>query len=822
MTKILSTLAAVAVVLGAAAAASVSATAAGERSAGGTTLTVYSGRDERFAKPILDRFTAATGIELRVRYGDSATLAATLLEEGANSPADVFFAQDAGALGAVASKGRLRVLPDATLRRVPARFRAPGKRWVGVSGRARVVAYNTDTVRARDLPKTIWGFTQPRWRGKVGLPPTNASFQAFVTAMRMRVGNDRTRDWLLALKANDVKFFPSNARVLDAVASREIEVGLVNHYYLYQLKEQRPTAPVANHFLTRQEGSRRAHQRRRRRGRDQLEATRGGTAARQLPARPRRAALLRAQPRPGGVPGRGRHPAASRPAPAEPDRGCAHQPRLARLRACRARSSCSRTSATRGEAGGAPRGEAPARGAPHLLLTARRGARRGRRPPPARLPPRPRRVGRPAGLGGARARHHGTPRGRHGRAGRARRRGDRRDRRPARLGRDAHGRARAAVLGRRGGAAARHPELRGGARAARRARPARPAAGLPRAAVRRRAAARDLRPARRGARAHALHVPVRLPARRRCSAPARPRARGGGARTRAVARLGASCTSRCPPCGPRSAAGSLLVALYTISDFGVVSLMQYPALTRAIYLQYGALFDRDPAIVLAARARRPDRARARRRDALPAPRALPPLGARRGARAVRGAARPLALGGGRVLRARRRLLPGPAARGARALDARGDRARPAARRGLGGRRQLARRRRGRRGGGDRGGAARRPRRTARRARPGAGAPGDGRQRAARDRGRALARLLRRELHAAALPDLRAARLRLRRPLRSAGARLRLGHAAHRRPAPRGGRARPRSRHRARVRRRDAAARPLAACSPARRSSSSAP
>ena len=232
-----------------AAAGSVPATAGGERTAATTTLTVYSGRDERFVKPILDRFSQATGIELRVRYGDSATLAATLLEEGANSPADVFFAQDAGALGAVASKGRLRVLPAGTLRRVAARFRAPGKRWVGVSGRARVVAYNTDAVRLRNLPQTIWGFTQPRWRGKVGLPPTNASFQAFVSAMRIRVGNDRTRDWLLALKANDVKFFTSNSRVLDAVASREIEVGLVNHYYLYQLKEQRPSAPVANHFL---------------------------------------------------------------------------------------------------------------------------------------------------------------------------------------------------------------------------------------------------------------------------------------------------------------------------------------------------------------------------------------------------------------------------------------------------------------------------------------------------------------------------------------------------------------------------------------------
>lgn len=223
--------------------------AAGSAKGGSTTLTVYSGRDEAFVKPIFDRFTAATGVELRVRYGDSASLAATILEEGGNSPADVFVAQDAGALGAVASSGRLTVLPDTTLRRVPARFRAPGKRWVGITGRARVVAYNTEALRETDLPQTIWGYTQPRWRAKIGLPPTNASFQAFVSAMRLRVGDDRTRDWLLALKANDVKFYTGNSRVLAAIAAREVELGFVNHYYLYQLKEQQPDAPVANHFL---------------------------------------------------------------------------------------------------------------------------------------------------------------------------------------------------------------------------------------------------------------------------------------------------------------------------------------------------------------------------------------------------------------------------------------------------------------------------------------------------------------------------------------------------------------------------------------------
>ena len=215
-----------------------------------TTLTIYSGREEKLVKPLFERFERDTGIDVEVRYGDSAALAATILEEGKNSPADVYFSQDAGALGAVAAKGLLKVLPAATLNKVSKRFQAPGKRWVGTSGRARVVAYNTDTLTAAALPKTIFGFTHPRWKGKIGLPPTNASFQAFVTAMRVVHGEDRTRDWLVAIKANDARFYAKNSEILQALARREVEVGFVNHYYLYQLKAEQPTAPVANHFLT--------------------------------------------------------------------------------------------------------------------------------------------------------------------------------------------------------------------------------------------------------------------------------------------------------------------------------------------------------------------------------------------------------------------------------------------------------------------------------------------------------------------------------------------------------------------------------------------
>ena len=214
-----------------------------------TTLTLYSGRAETFAKPLLDAFTKQTGIDVQVRYGDSAALAITLLEEGSNSPADVFWGQEAGAVGAVSRDGMLRALPASTLAKVPARFRSPNRTWVGTSGRARVIAYNTDRVRAADLPKTVFGLTQSRWKGKIGVAPTNASFQAFVSVMRIVYGEDRTRDWLLGLKSNDVRFYSGNSQIVQAIARGEVDAGLVNHYYLFQLKVQQPTAPVANYFL---------------------------------------------------------------------------------------------------------------------------------------------------------------------------------------------------------------------------------------------------------------------------------------------------------------------------------------------------------------------------------------------------------------------------------------------------------------------------------------------------------------------------------------------------------------------------------------------
>jgi iron(III) transport system substrate-binding protein len=219
--------------------------------AGEGSLTVYSGRNEQLVAPIIEQFEQQSGIQVDVRYGNTTELASTILEEGNNSPADVFFAQDAGALGAVAAEGLLAQMPDDVLNQVDERFRSTQGEWIGVSGRARVVAYNTQAVTQTELPETIFGFTDEQWRGRIGWAPTNASFQSFVTALRVLEGEDRAREWLEGIQTNDPNAYDNNAAVLQAVNNGEIDVGFVNHYYLFAARaEQGDDLPVENFYLT--------------------------------------------------------------------------------------------------------------------------------------------------------------------------------------------------------------------------------------------------------------------------------------------------------------------------------------------------------------------------------------------------------------------------------------------------------------------------------------------------------------------------------------------------------------------------------------------
>ncbi len=223
---------------------------------------MYASAPEAFVGPVFEAFEQATGIDIAVRYGGSEALVALILEEGDLSPADAFFTLDAGALATLSSRGLFRQLPASILDRVEARFRSPEGLWVGVTGRARVLLYSTENVTAGELPTSVFDLTDPRWRGRVGWSATNGAFQPFVTAMLITVGEERTRAWLEGMIANGVRDFPNNISQVHAVGRGEIDLVLVNHYYLYRpWRSMEGSSPLAT--TSPQRGHRGVRQRRR-------------------------------------------------------------------------------------------------------------------------------------------------------------------------------------------------------------------------------------------------------------------------------------------------------------------------------------------------------------------------------------------------------------------------------------------------------------------------------------------------------------------------------------------------------------------------------
>lgn len=213
-----------------------SLTACGNNSDSEASLVVYSGRSQEFIEPFFERFSEESGIKIEVRYGDSAALAAQILEEGSNTPADLFLSQDAGALGAVSAARLFTQLPENLLNQVAQKYKSTDSDWIALTGRARVFAYAPDRVKV--LPKTVVSLTDPTWKGRIGIAPTNSSFQAFVTAMIQEQGELATEAWLRGIMKNSVKFYEKNSLIVQAIDSGEIDAGLTNHYYKWEVSEE--------------------------------------------------------------------------------------------------------------------------------------------------------------------------------------------------------------------------------------------------------------------------------------------------------------------------------------------------------------------------------------------------------------------------------------------------------------------------------------------------------------------------------------------------------------------------------------------------------
>ncbi|AZH26595.1 iron ABC transporter substrate-binding protein [Haloplanus aerogenes] len=209
-------------------------------------LTVYLGGGEGgLYRELLSMFSQLyPDFTVRPREGGTAQLANTIIEEGENSPADVFWAVDAGSLGAVAEADMATTLSSDVVESVPQEFH-PTDQWVGTAGRARSVPYNTNELSASDIPDTVMDFPDtPALQGAMGWAPTYGAFQAFVTAMRLIEGESATRQWLQSMLDSGVTEYPDEFLTSNAVADGEISAGFANHYYALRVRSARTDAPL--------------------------------------------------------------------------------------------------------------------------------------------------------------------------------------------------------------------------------------------------------------------------------------------------------------------------------------------------------------------------------------------------------------------------------------------------------------------------------------------------------------------------------------------------------------------------------------------------
>jgi iron(III) transport system substrate-binding protein len=214
-------------------------------------LVIYSSRTQSLVQPLLEQFAEQTGTNIRVRYADTSSLVATLLEEGQNSPADVLYLAEPSGWATLSEASFLANLPDNLLEKVDPRFRSSEGEWVGTSGRSKVVVYNTENiVPERDLPQSIMDFTDPKWKGRIGWAPTHGEWQILLMAIRIEEGEEAARRWLEGIKANEPKTYPNLISIVQAVADGEVDVGFVNHYYVPRfIAEEGEDFGARNYYL---------------------------------------------------------------------------------------------------------------------------------------------------------------------------------------------------------------------------------------------------------------------------------------------------------------------------------------------------------------------------------------------------------------------------------------------------------------------------------------------------------------------------------------------------------------------------------------------
>ncbi len=209
-------------------------------------LVIYSGRSDKFVKPVVAQFTQQTGIKVVLHSGESTALLNKLGIEGRRTQADLFLSNDAGNLQKGSDMGLFQSLPEALVAAIPNAMRAEDNSWVGLSARARVLVINKN-VKGLDWVDSVFDLADPRLKGRLAITHSaNGSYIAGVTVYLESAGRARIKRWLEGMKANvEREVFNKHSKIVKAVATGQRDIGLVNHYYIYRYLAKHPTAPIA-------------------------------------------------------------------------------------------------------------------------------------------------------------------------------------------------------------------------------------------------------------------------------------------------------------------------------------------------------------------------------------------------------------------------------------------------------------------------------------------------------------------------------------------------------------------------------------------------
>jgi len=208
-------------------------------------LVIYSGRSDKFVKPAVNAFSESTGIKVIVHNAESTALLNKLRLEGERTDADLFLSNDAGNLQKGSDLGLFSPLPENITENIPANYRANDNTWIGLSARARVLVVNTQSKIAQSV-QSVFDIAQPQYKDHIGITNSaNESFIAGVTVYMLSQGEDATESWLTSIKENAGRnIFNKHSKIVSAVASGRIDIGLVNHYYIYRHLKKHPNAPI--------------------------------------------------------------------------------------------------------------------------------------------------------------------------------------------------------------------------------------------------------------------------------------------------------------------------------------------------------------------------------------------------------------------------------------------------------------------------------------------------------------------------------------------------------------------------------------------------